>query len=807
VSTFLNDLKYAIRQLCKHPGFTATVVLVLAVGIGANTTVFTVVNMMLNSSSFSHGDSDRLVDIIEKNRPWGIDERLLSPETFPQWQQQCQSFEAMACSQHIVAKIQIAGRSHRVTVSRWSPDILKVLKIQPHLGRAFSADEDQPELNHVALLTSAFWKKHLGADPDVLGQIISLDQESYRIVGVLPPKLGIYDITGAIWVPLPRPVTASENQFLPISGFLARLKTGVSMEQADAELQGMARIRVRSHDHAAQDWSVMAQPIDHQSKGMAKYAFLFQMPVIFVLLIACSNAASMILAKGSARQREMSIRLALGASRVRIMCQLSTESLLYALLAGSFGIALAHIGVLMLHAWLPPGATSLVSRFVVDARVLWFTVGISTGTGLLCGLFPALQLSKQDLNSSLKVTAPSPLAGRHRSRFLNGLVVAEMAFSVILLVGTGLMIRSLLYMQQIDMGFNAHHLLSGSIDLPEEVYATKESQHQAMQAIIDQCRALPGIEGVTLSEGRPWERSSVVNIRLLDDHRTLSESAQEKPQGHLVNAQYFSTLGIAMRAGREFSYSDEQPEARTIVINERLAQQLWPDQNPVGQYIDIQDQGLGVHQVVGVVANVLELETRPEIRPCLYLPILRSPTQRLSLILKTSGDPALSIPAVREALIQLHPDLKPQRMGVLKDVIGDSMASDLQKAMLIFIGILSIVALILAATGIYGVMAYLTSQRTQEIGIRLALGADTQDILRLALKNGLRIIVLGLVIGCVLALGVAQVLGALLYEVNPSDPVTFTGVALLLALVGLWACYIPARRATKVDPMEALRYE
>jgi len=807
VTTVFNDLKYAFRMLAKHPGFTATVVLVLAIGIGVNTTVFTVVNMMLNLSSFSQGDSDRLVDIIEKNRPWGIDERLLSPETFPQWQQQCQSFEAMACSQHISAKIRIEEQSHRVTVSRWSPGILDVLGVRPRLGRSFAVDEDQPELNHVALLTSAFWRKHMGADPNVLGQIITLDDESYRIIGVLPPKLGLYDTMGTIWVPLPRPLVTSENRYLDISGFLARLKPGVSLEQASAEAGGIAQTRAQNYDHAAQDWRVTVQSIDHQSKGMAKYAILFQMPVIFVLLIACSNAASMILARGSARQREMSIRLALGASRTHIMRQLLTESLLYALLAGLIGIVLAHTGVLLLHAWLPPGATSLVSKFVVDARVLWFTVGIATGTGLLCGLFPALQLSNQNLNSSLKVTAPSPSAGRSRSRFLNGLVVAEMAFSVILLVSTGLMIRSLLCMQNVDLGFNSHHLLSGGIDLPEEVYSTEESQHQAIQAIIDQCRALSGIEGVALSEGRPWERSSVVNIRLLDDLRTLSESQTDKPQVRLVNSQYFSTLGIALKAGRDFTFSDEQPEARAIVINERLAQLVWSGENPVGQYIDIQDQGLGVHQVVGIVANVVELEMRPETPPCLYLPILRSPTQRLSLILKTSGDPAQQIPMVREALTQVHPDLKPKYLEVLRDIMKKSFTSYLQKAMIAFIGILSFVALVLATTGIYGVMAYITSQRTQEIGIRLALGAGTSDILKITLKNGLRIIVLGLVIGCFLALGVAQLLGAMLYEVNPSDPVTLIGVSLLLAMVALWACFIPARRAAKIDPMEALRYE
>jgi len=739
MSTFFNDIKYGIRQLCKHPGFTATVVLVLAIGIGVNTTVFTVVNIMFNLNSFSATEADRLVNISEKNRPWGIDEALLSLETFPQWQEQSESFEAMACSQHIVAEIQLEGQSHRVTVSRWSPDILKVLGIRPRLGRAFARDEDQPELNHVALLTSAFWKRHLGADPNVLGQTISLDQESYYIVGVLPPRLGLYDTMGAIWVPLPRPLRATENKFLSIGGFLARLKPDVTLEQAQAELQGIAQTRVRRHDHAAQDWSVIVQPTDNESKSAAKYGLLFQIPVIFVLLIACSNAASMILARGATRQREMSIRLALGASRARIMRQLLTESLLCALLAGSFGIALTHIGVSLLHTWLPPAATSLVSKFAVDARVLWFTVGIATATGLLCGLFPALQLSRQDLNSSLKVTAPSPLAGRYRSRFLNSLVVAEMAFSVILLVGTGLMIRSLLQMQGVDLGFNPHHLLDAAIELPEAVYSTKESQHQAIQAIMDQCRDLPGIEGVTLSENRPWERSPAVNIRLLDDQRSLSESPQEKPQVRLVNSHYSSTLGIALQAGRDFSSSDEQADARAIVINERLAQLVWPGENPVGEHIDIQDQGLGVHQVVGVVANVVQLGTRPEIRPCLYLPILRSPVSKLCMILRTSGDPALSIPMVQEALTQLHPDLKPQRMGVLKDVVGDSMASFLQKAMLTFIGILSVVALILATTGIYGVMAYITSQRTQEIGIRLALGAHTQDILNSTAQHRLKI--------------------------------------------------------------------
>lgn len=806
MTTFI-DLKYAYRQLIKNPGFTVIVVLVLSVGIGANTTIFTAVNMWLHLCSFSPGESDRLVNIVEKNRPWGIEEALVSQETFPKWQQQCQSFEAMACSQHIVADTQMNGQSQSVTVSRWSLDVLKVLGIQPRLGRAFAAHEDQPGSNHVALLTSAYWRKQYGADPNILGRTISLDHESYRIIGVLPPHLGLYDMVTSIWVPLPRPITTPNHIFLHMGGFMARLKPGVSLEQANAEVQGIAQTQTRTFDHATQDWTVIAQSYNREAQGFGKYGLFFQIPAFFVLLIACSNAASMILARGAARQQEMSIRLAVGASRVRIMRQLLIESLLYALGAGLLGMTLAYIGVSLLHAWTPPQAISLVSKFTVDARVLWFTVGISTVTGILCGLFPALQLSRQALSTALKAKLSSLLAGRTRSRFLNGLVVAEIASSVILLVSTGLLIRSMLHIQQVDLGFNPHHLVAANIELPQDTYPTQERKRQAIQALMDQCRSLPGIDGVILSQHRPYAPSPVVNIRLPDDQHTLSESMQKKPQVRLINAQYFSGLGITIQAGRNFTYADEQPEARSIVINEYLAKQLWPEQNPVGRYVDIQDKGLGIHQVIGVVANVMELGPKPVIRPRLYLPILRSPEPNLSLILKTSDDPTLSVPVLRDTLIQFHPDLKSQRMGTFRDIIRDSMAMVLQKSVLTFVGVLSAVALMLAIAGIYGIMAFVTSQRTQEIGIRLALGAHTHDILNTILKNGLRIIVPGLVIGCILSLGAAQLLRSMLYDITPSDPVTLVGVSLLIAIVALWACYVPARRAAKVNPVDALRDE
>jgi putative ABC transport system permease protein len=807
MTTIYNDIKYAFRQLRKNPGFTVIVVLVLAVGIGANTTIFTAVNMWLNLCSFSPGESDRLVNIVEKNRPWGIEEALVSQETFLKWQQQCQSFAAMACSQHIVADTQMNGQSQSVTVSRWSPDVLKVLGIQPRLGRTFTANEDQPGKNHVALLTSAYWRRQYSADPNVIGRTITLDHESYCIIGVLPPHLGLYDMVTSVWVPLPRPITTPNHVFLHMGGFMARLKPGVSLEQANAEVQGIAQTQTRAFDHATQDWTVIAQSYDREAQGFGKYGLFFQIPAFFVLLIACSNAASMILARGLARQQEISIRLAVGASRSRIMRQLLTESLLYAFSAGLFGIALAYIGVSLLHAWTPPQAISLVSKFIVDARVLWFTVGISTATGILCGLFPALQLSRKDLNTALKAKLSSLWAGWTRSRFLNGLVIAEIASSVILLVSTGLLVRSVLHIQQVELGFNPHHLLAANIELPQGRYPTQERQRQAIQTLIDQCRALPGIDGVTLSQRRPYEPSSAVNICLLDDQRTLSESVQEKPQVRLVNSQYFSALGIAIKAGRGFTLSDEQPEARSIVINEYMAKLYWPSQNPVGQYVTIQDKGLGVHRIVGVVSDVVELGPKPVTRPRLYLPIQRSPEPNLSIILKTSGDPTLSIPVLRNALIQCYPDLKPQHMGVLRDIIGDSMAIIFHRSMLSFVGVLSVVALVLAGTGMYGIMAYITSQRTQEIGIRLALGAHTHDILNTILKNGLRIIALGLFIGCILALSVAQLLRAMLYEVNPSDPITLIGVSLLLAIVALWACYVPARRAAKVNPVDALHYE
>ncbi len=807
MTTLCQDVRYGLRMLAKSPGLTALIVLVLAVGIGVNTTIFVAINAWLNALTARVDRPQKIVFLEERNRPWGIKDSLTGQANFADWQRRCTSFEALTRWQMGGGGLRVGSDTEKTTVCRWSLDVCRVLGIRPRLGRTFAPDEDQAGQERVMILCHRVWKSRWGGDPNVLGQSVFLDEQPYRIIGVLPPDLGLFDMMGtAVWVPIPGAANPQEGAWDDFF-LLGRLKADVSLEQAAREVDTIAKNMTGAYVRGDTDWTVSPRSLLEDLGKGAKPALFLQIPVALVLLIACSNAASLILARGSARKREISVRLALGAGRGRIVRQLLTESVLCALPAGAAGLLLLAGGLSMLRGTGDPKWQRFTSVFGVDNRVFLFALFVSALTGIVCGLVPALQVSKQNLSESLKAAGVNPWEGKSRLRFLNSLVVVEFVVSLVLLVTAGLLVRSFLRVQHTDLGFDPRNLLTVSVVLPEAQYAGDSAKRTALRGVSDQLRALPGVQSLAVAQDWPFEGFHSVRLRAAGASEAADLSLREMPLICPINPEYFATLRIQVLRGRCFTPEDDLDTSRTVVLNQALAQHLWPRGEAVGQRLEILDRDLGVHEVVGVVANVKRFTLRPEDKPTVYLPLARYPVSRLSLALRTWGDPAELGPAARAAVAGCLPERSILHVGTLQDRIARSFAVFLPRLMMIFMTVLSGLALVLSSTGIYGIMAYATSQRTQEIGVRLALGARTANVLSLVMRRGLKLTALGLALGSVLALGVAQVLRGLLYETSPTDPVTFAGVCSLLAAVALLACYLPARRAAKIDPMAALRCE
>jgi predicted permease len=805
--TLWQDVRYGLRMLGKSPGFTALIVLVLAVGIGVNTAIFLAVNAWLNMLTFRVDRPERIVSLAEGNRPWGMQDCLIRRANLADWRRRCTSFEAMAPWQTGVGDLRRGPDTEKIAFQWCGLDVCRVLGIRPRLGRAFALDEDQPGKQGVLLLGHRVWKARFGGDPNVLGQSVFLNDQPYRIIGVLPPDLGPLDVMGmGVWVPVPQD-PGPQDKIRDGFSLLARLKTGVTLEQATREVDTVARSFAGAYLHTGTDWTVNTRPLLAASDSASRPALLIQIPVGLVLLIACSNAASLILARGSARKREISVRLALGAGRSRIVQQLLTESVLCALFAGSAGLLLLAGGLSIVRSVGGPQGEMFTSLFGVDKRVLLFVLLVSTLTGIVCGLVPALQVSKQKLSESLKVAGLSALEGKSRLRFLNSLVVVEFVVSLVLFVTAGLTIRSFLRVQHTELGFEPRNLLTISVRLSEPQYATESAQRAATRALLEQLQTLPGVQSLAVSNDWPFDGAQSVRLRVVGASEEADPPLREMPLICPVNPEYFTTLCIRVLRGRGFGREDEPDTSRTVIVNQALAQRLWPEGEAVGRRLEILDRNLGVHEVVGVVANVKHFAFWPEDKPTVYVPLARCPTSSLKLTLRTAGDPAGLGPAARARMAGLIPERCLLDIGTMRDVMSQSSTSWLPRMLMIFMTILSVLALVLSSTGIYGIMAYATSQRTQEIGIRLALGAQTANVLVLVMRRGLRLTAIGLALGSALALGVAQIMRRLLYETSPMDPVTFAGVCLLLAAVALLACYVPARRAARIDPMVALRYE
>jgi putative ABC transport system permease protein len=799
-------------MLWKSPGFTLVTVLALALGIGATTAIFSVVNTVL-LRPLPFPNAERIVFMGEWSQQ--IPEMSVSYPNFMDWRDQNQVFEQIAAFRNANYVLTGVGEPERLDGRQVSAAFFPVLGVSPVLGRNFSPEEDKPGANPVTVISHGFWQRRLGGDPAVLNKPVLLNGESYTIIGVLPQTFewqSPVDVFTAVGLRADRMMDRDSHPGMYVLGLL---KPGVSVEQSRTEMKAIAARLAAQYPQTNAGNSVSLQSLQDQAVQDIKVAlWLLFWAVVFVLLIACANVANLLLARAASRSKEIAIRTALGAGRLRIIRQLLTESLLLSLLGGTVGLLFAMWGIDALLSIIPDDVPRLLTANIsLDGRVLVFTFGLSVLTGLLFGLAPALQASKSNLNESLKEGGRSGSAGGSHQRVRNLLVVAEVALSLLLLVGAGLLIQSFMRLQQTDLGFDPKNILTLRVPLPESRYKENAQVAGFWDELQNRLRALPGVESVGLTRGLPMNGGIESGITVEGQ-----EAAEKKDMTIAVNlftsANYFSTMKIPLLRGRYFTEQDTKDSQPVVLIDEMLAARFFPNADPIGKRLKMgtADNQAPWMQIVGVLKHVKHYRPNEEPRVEIYTPykqvnpeFFAAATRSMWLAVKTHSDPASLTAAIRNEVQQIDKDQPISNIQTMENIVAATVAP--QKFATWMLAIFAATAMLLAAIGIYGVMAYSVTQRTHEIGIRMALGAGQKDVLRMVVRQGMTLAFIGVALGLVGAFAATRLMSSLLYGVSATDPFTYGGVAIMLAAVALFACLIPARKATRVDPMIALRYE
>lgn len=818
---FLSDLRYGWRMLLKDPGPTMVAALALTLAIGANSAIFSVVNGVL-LRPMRYADASHLVVLWQTNLSKGLKKFYVSPPDYKDWSEQQHSFDQIAA--YRTQPGVLTGRSlpEHVESAVVSPDIFRLLGANPIIGRTFFPEENQPGKNHVAILSYGQWQRRFGGDPAILGKTLTLDGNDYAIVGVADPKFQLIDTKSEIWIPYTldakellemgennsASATRSAMHTLKVIG---RLKPGVSIRQARQEMQSIARGLERQYPDTNTGWGVNPVPLQEELVGNVGSTLLTLLGAVgFVLLIACTNVANLLLARTSSRQKEIAIRTALGAGRFRIVRQLLSESLLLALVSGALGLLLAYWGVRALVA-LSPGNIPRIDEISVDGYVLLFTFVVSILTGLLFGLGPAITASRAHVNEILKAAGRSSMASVTSRRVRNILVIVEVAMSVVLLIGAGLMIRSFAELQRVNPGFQSDHVLTMQLTLPEARYSGLRVA-QFYKLLLGRLHNVPGVETAGITRDVPLSGSDP-SLNFIIEHRpTLPTAQQPRAKFRAVSSDYFAAMRVPLLKGRYFAASDAEQTPAVAIINDTLASRDFPGEEPLGQRMQTGFDGSPWYTIVGVIGNVKHGGLDSEPNSEMYFPYLQVPPPLLSfvestmtLVVRTNTEPSVMAHSVGAQVQALDPDEAVFKVATMDELLGESVAQPRFRTFLL--GIFAAVALILASTGLYGVISYSVSQRSNELGIRAALGAKESDLLSLVLGEGARLAVIGVVIGLGLSFVLAGAISNLLYGVKSHDPLTFVAIPLLLLAVALFASYVPARRATHTDPNVALRQE
>jgi putative ABC transport system permease protein len=796
------DLRFGLRMLLKHKGFTAIAILTLSLGVGANTAIFSVVNAVL-LRPLPFAEPERLLWF----GGWaGADkEQGVTPADFLDYREQCQSFTQIAASvsDGIPMNLSGGGEPERIKGGYVTANYLDVFGVKPILGRTFGAEEvERGEL--VAVLSYALWERRFGADPSIINRKITLDNRKFTVIGVMQPRFQ-YPPGVEIWQPfsfpasLQSPFRSREFHFLrPI----ARLKPGVTRAQAQAEVETIARRLQSLYPKTNANQSLFLWPLQERLVGNIRLTLLTLLGAVgCVLLIACANVANLLLARASARGREIAVRSALGASRGRVVRQLLTESLALAALGGLGGMLLAKWGVKLLVA-LSADYLPRADEVRINATVFGFTLAVALLTGLLFGLAPALQSARLDLTEALKEGAKSAGSGARRHRTLNLLVVGEVALAMMLLIGAGLLINSFVRLQQVSPGFDEKNLLTARIDIPNP-YAQPEKKKQFFEQLQLRVAALPGVEAVGMVTELPLARqSSDFNFNI---EGRPEPAPGQSPHADIrnVNHGYFRAMRIPLLKGRYFTEADVRDNAKVVLISDELARLYFTGENPLSQHLLMGAPGKESFEIIGVVGDVRHRGLDRGLRQTIYSPSLR--LGYTNLVIRTTNDPVSLAAAVRREVTAIDPNQPVADIKTMERWVSESVAQPRFRTLLL--GLFSGAALLLAMVGIYGVMSYAVTQRVHELGVRMALGARAGDVLRLVISQGMKLALAGVAIGLAAAFALTRLIKDLLFGVRATDPLTFVTIALLLAGVALVACYLPARRATKVDPMVALRHE
>jgi putative ABC transport system permease protein len=812
METLLQDLRYGIRLLLRRPIFTVVAIVVLALGIGANTAIFSMVNAVL-LRSLPYDEPDRLVWLWNINRASNVEKEPLSFPNYTDWRNQNQSFEEMAAFTRWLPVLTNNDEPERIVACQASASFFPVLRAGAALGRTFTAEEDQPGKNQVAVISHGLWKRHYGSDKEIVGKAITLNGVIHTVVGVMPE--GFQHPTPderkppELWAPLGLDAnkTHRRGDFL---GVIARLEPSVSIDEARAEMDTIAARLDEQYPDANAGWRVTIIPLHERFTGDVRPAMLLLLgAVTFLLLIACANVANLLLVRSTARQKEIAIRRALGAARGRLVRQFLTESVVLAIAGGTLGTLLAMWGVNILVAFSPDNIPR-VDQAGVDLRVLGFTLAISLLTGIIFGLVPALQSSNPDLNESLKEGGRGPADGAGGRRVRSLLMVFEIAMALVLLIGAGLMVKSFLRLQRVAPGFEPQRLLTTSFVLPRTKYKGGRDMLTFYQQLIERVESLPSVEATALVSSVPLSGAvAVFNIEVV--------GMAPLPAGHIIGAQsqvvspsYFRAMGIPLLKGRLFTEQDAENTPGVIVINDVMAERYWPGEDPIGKRISLISAQTGPWlTVIGVVGDVRQLALNSPPYPQMYQVYTQNTPARLSLVVRTTSDPMSLVPSIRSQVFSLDRDQPLYNLQTMDQLLSYSVSGP--RFNMLLISIFTGVALALAAVGVYGVVSYSVSNRAHEIGIRMAVGAQQRHILQMVIGQGFKLVLFGLVIGIVAALlltfVLTRILSSVLYNVSSTDPLTFISVSVMLAVVALAACYIPARRAAKLDPVAVLRHE